>query len=254
MAWHLCQQRLFGPVLISRIDSVSSTTSTNDDVAAMARSGAEEGYWLRADRQSGGRGRLGRNWQSPVGNLYASTLIRLSPDDPPAPSLAFVAAVAAHKVLLPLAGERALQLKWPNDLLLDGGKCTGILLEREGDLVVLGMGVNLAHAPDIPGRKTASFADVGTVVEPAALMPELAAAFTAMLERWRADRLPAILQEWEARAHPRGAELSVALGPDEKLVGRFGGLAADGALLLELADGSLREIRAADVEIVRERS
>ena len=121
-------------------------------------------------------------------------------------------------------------------------------------MVVLGMGVNLAHAPDIPGRKTASFADVGTVAEPAALMPELASAFAAMLERWRADRLPAILQEWEARAHPRGAELSVALGPDEKLVGRFGGLAADGALLLELADGSLREIRAADVEIVRERS
>ncbi len=223
-------------------------------MAALARSGAEEGYWLRADRQSGGRGRLGRDWQSPLGNLYASTLIRLRPDDPPAPSLAFVAAIAAHEMLRPLAGARHLQLKWPNDLLLDGAKCTGILLEREGDAVVLGIGINLAHAPDIPGRTTASFADGGTMIDPAALMPDIAAAFAVTLERWRTAGMAAILQDWQARAHPRGAELSVSLGPDQKLFGRFAGLAADGALLLELGGGSLREIRAADVEIVRERS
>ncbi|WP_420605327.1 biotin--[acetyl-CoA-carboxylase] ligase [Novosphingopyxis sp.] len=221
----------------------------------MARAGAAEGYWLRADRQSGGRGRLGRSWSSPPGNLYASTLIRLRQSDPAAASLAFVAGLAVHELLLPLAGSRNLSLKWPNDLLLDGTKCVGILLEREGDVVVLGIGINLASAPDIPGRATTAFAH-GDIppIDPAALMPDLASRFAAALGRWRLAGLPPILSDWQARAHPLGTNLSVSLGLEEKVGGRFAGLAADGALMLEQDDGSVREIRAADVEIVRERS
>ena len=76
------------------IRTVAETGSTNDDVAALAKAGAPEGLWLRAERQSGGRGRHGRSWHSPAGNLYASTLVRLHPGDPPAPTLALVVAVA----------------------------------------------------------------------------------------------------------------------------------------------------------------
>ena len=76
------------------IRTVAETGSTNDDLAALARAGAEEGLWLRADRQQGGRGRQGRVWHSPAGNLYASTIVRLRAGDPPAPTLALVAAFA----------------------------------------------------------------------------------------------------------------------------------------------------------------
>ncbi len=161
-----------------------------------------------------------------------------------------------HGAVLPLAGQRELRLKWPNDLLLDGAKCTGILLERLGDVVVLGIGVNLASAPIIAGRITASFADGsdGPAFDPGALMTDLAGSFAAMLARWRNEGLPPILAAWENAAHPLGAVLSVSLGPDERLEGYYAGLAPDGALKLETGDGVLREIRAADVELVKERS
>jgi BirA family biotin operon repressor/biotin-[acetyl-CoA-carboxylase] ligase len=85
--------------VLSLIRTVAETGSTNADMLALARSGAEEGLWLRAERQSGGRGRQGREWVSPEGNLYASTLVRLRPTDPPAPTLALVAAVAPEETV-----------------------------------------------------------------------------------------------------------------------------------------------------------
>lgn len=167
-----------------------------------------------------------------------------------------MAGLAVHQVLEPLAQKRDLRLKWPNDLLLDGAKCAGMLLEREDGNVVLGIGINLASAPDIEGRRTAAFADggQGAAFDPAALMPDLAHMFADALARWRGGPLGSILADWQDRAHEPGAQLAVSMGPDEKLHGRYAGLAPDGALMLEVADGSLREIRAADVEIVRERS
>src|SRR5687768_16834440 len=111
------------------IRTVAETGSTNDDLASLAREGAPEGSWLRAIRQSGGRGRQGRDWHSPPGNLHASTLVRLRPGDPPAPTLALVAAVALHEVAsaLVVAGVE-IEIKWPNDLLVAGAKLSGILL------------------------------------------------------------------------------------------------------------------------------
>src|SRR5436305_10847265 len=98
--------------------TVPETGSTNDDVAALARDGAPEGLWLRAERQTGGKGRQGRAWRSKPGNLHASTLVRLRPGDPPAPTLALVAAVALHETAKPHAP--AALIKWPNDLLVHG--------------------------------------------------------------------------------------------------------------------------------------
>src|SRR5436853_1339519 len=115
---------------MNAILTVAETGSTNDDLASLAREGAAEGLWLRAERQTGGRGRQGREWHSPAGNLYASTLVRLRPADPPAPTLALVAAVALHEVASAFAGGARIEIKWPNDLMVGGAKLSGILLER----------------------------------------------------------------------------------------------------------------------------
>ena len=130
------------------IRTVAETGSTNDDLAMLARAGVAEGLWLRAERQTGGRGRQGREWRSPPGNLYASTIVRLRPGDPPAPTLALVAAVALHQVAALFAPGASIAIKWPNDLMAGGAKLSGILLERSDDAVIIGFGVNLAHHPE----------------------------------------------------------------------------------------------------------
>src|SRR3546814_12846456 len=120
-----------------RISDWSSDVCSSD-LIALARDGAAEGLWLRAERQSAGRGRQGRAWASPAGNLYVSTIVRLRPTDPPAATLALVAAVAVEAtVRLFLAGD--LALKWPHDLLLGGPQLAGLLLERADVAGALGL-------------------------------------------------------------------------------------------------------------------
>ena len=137
-------------------------------------------------------------------------------------------------------------LKWPNDLMLSGGKLAGILLERSGDRVVLGVGVNLATAPELPDRKVASL--IGEL-RPEAFAPLLAASFARMLSLWRNSEGSGIIRAWEHRAHLVGTKLSVHLGAEGKISGRFAGLDTDGALRLLLDDGSIETVRAADVEL-----
>ncbi|WP_260599335.1 biotin--[acetyl-CoA-carboxylase] ligase [Sphingomonas endolithica] len=250
----------------------------------LARSGAAEGLWLRAERQVSGRGRQGRAWVSPVGNLSASTLVRLRGTDPAAATLALVAAVALEEVvsvyLFPgegrgpgvertLAGRSALSsptsrldpglrrgsaaaamLKWPNDLLIDGAKVSGILLERADDAVVIGIGVNLAHHPDDLDRPTTSLAAHGASPEPADFLDTLAAAFAHWLSRWRSEGLAPMRARWLERAHPPGTALSASLPDGSAVEGLFEGLDADGALILRLADGDRRVIHAGDVFLI----
>ena len=223
------------------IRTVAETGSTNDDVARLAREGAAEGLWLRADRQTGGKGRQGRAWISPPGNLHASTLIRLREGDPPAASLALVAAVALHEVVAVYAP--GVQIKWPNDLLFNGAKLAGILLEREDDAVIFGFGVNLAHHPDGLDRPATSLvALAGLAPEPEPFLEILARAFARRLERWREEGLAPIRAAWLAAAHPIGTPLSTSEGE-----GLFEGLDEEGALILRLADGTARVIHAGDV-------
>ena len=223
------------------IRTVAVTGSTNDDVAALAQSGAAEGLWLRADRQSGGRGRQGRSWHSPPGNLYASTLVRLRPSDPPAPSLALAAAVALHEAASGYS--EALRIKWPNDLLAGPAKIAGILLERTGDAVVIGFGANLAHHPDDLDRPATSLATLtGRAPEPGAFCTALAGVFARWLAIWRSPGLAPVREAWLAAAHPLGTALSVA-----GEIGSFDGLDESGALRLRLADGRVRLVHAGDV-------
>lgn len=179
---------------------------------------------------------------SPPGNLHASTLVRVHAADPPAPTLALVAGVALFNTAEPIVRRPGLQLKWPNDLLLDGAKVAGVLLERVGDAVVAGFGVNLAHAPDVPGRS------VGVL--PGAPGPHdfvrlLGLAFADALGNWRCNGLAAIRDAWLARAHPIGTPLATHEG-----AGGFDGLDEAGALRLRLPDGGARVIHAGDVHLV----
>jgi len=139
-------------------------------------------------------------------------------------------------------------VKWPNDLLLSGMKLAGILLERIGEVVVLGFGVNLAsHPPDLERPATSLPATDIAPPTPGAFAEELAEAFAGWLARWRGEGLAVICEAWLARAHPVGMALVARLGNGEEVAGAFDGLAEDGALRLRLVDGTLRTIHAADV-------
>jgi len=225
------------------ISTVAQTGSTNADLLAEAEAGAPEGLWLRAESQTGGRGRAGRAWLSPPGNLYASTIVRLHSGEPEPATLALVAAVALEEVATAYTGAGRLQLKWPNDLMAGHAKLAGILLERAGDAVVIGFGVNLAHHPGNLERPTASFTSLGFAApEPGVFLLDLADAFARWLARWRGEGLSPVRLRWVERAHPIGSALSVA-GSE----GLFEGLDSTGALLLRHADGEIETIRAGDV-------
>lgn len=227
------------------IRTVAETGSTNADMLLLARQGAEEGLWLRAERQTAGRGRQGRAWTAPPGNLSASTIARLRRGDPPAATLALVAAVALHEAVAVFGV--AAQLKWPNDLLRDGAKLSGILLERRDDAVVIGIGVNLAYHPDLPDRLATSLAALGAPVAPDAFLEVLADAFSRWLARWRGEGLAVVRAAWLAAAHPVGTALTARMPDGSTHDGLFDGLDADGALILRLASGQRHVIHAADV-------
>ncbi|MDP8912685.1 MAG: biotin--[acetyl-CoA-carboxylase] ligase [Pseudomonadota bacterium] len=210
---------------------------------ALGREGAPEGLWVRAERQTGGRGRQGREWRSPLGNLYASTLVRLHPGDPPAATLALVAAVALHEAASAFAPGHRLTIKWPNDLLHEGSKLAGVLLERAETLVVIGIGVNLAQHPKDLDRPTTSLAALaGSAPEPGLVLETLADSFARWLGRWRGEGPAPVRSAWLAAAHPVGTALATSIGN-----GLFEGLDETGALRLRLADGSCHVIHAGDV-------
>lgn len=197
--------------------------------------------------QDSGRGRQGRQWVSTPGNFFGSTIVDLRPGDPPAQSLSMAAGVALIRAVEAAAPATGLILKWPNDLLIGSAKLAGVLLERSGDRVVAGFGVNLAATPEVPGRETAALASVA-LVSPQSFAPLLAAAFSRALEMWRSD-LVRLLTSWMESAHPVGTDLTVHVAPDEVMVGRFAGIEPDGALRLQLDNDEIRLVRAGDVEL-----
>jgi BirA family biotin operon repressor/biotin-[acetyl-CoA-carboxylase] ligase len=229
------------------IRTVAETGSTNADMLGLVRGGTQEGIWLRAERQTAGRGRQGRAWSSPPGNFSGSTIVRLRRGDPPAASLALVAAVALHEAVAVFHAGGRLKLKWPNDLLLDGAKLAGILLERADDAVVVGMGVNLAHHPDLPERPTTSLRANGSSVAVEPFAEALVGAFERWVARWRNEGLPVIRTRWLDGAHSVGTALTARLPDGSGIDGLFDGLDADGALILRLATGERRVIHAGDV-------
>lgn len=157
-----------------------------------------------------------------------------------------VAAVALHEVVSAFApGHKAL-IKWPNDLLIEGAKLSGILLERADDAVVIGIGVNLAHHPEGLDRPVTSLARLtGSAPDPSVFLDTLADSFARWLSRWRGHGIVPIRDRWLLAAHPVGTALTTSGGD-----GLFDGLEETGALRLRLADGSTHVIHAGDVFLI----
>jgi len=232
------------------IETVSVTGGTNADLLARLRGGEQlaEGDWLVADRQTAGRGRQGRAWLDARGNFMGSTVVRLDPQCPPPATLSLLASLAVYETILPrLANPAALQLKWPNDVMLDRAKLCGILLEREGDHVVIGVGVNLAAAPLVEGRKVGSLASAGPVPARDGFAADLAAQMATELRRWREFGSAPIINRWRAAAHPPGTALTLHEGDGALARGTFDSIGDDGTLHLRLPDGTTRAIHAGDV-------
>jgi len=234
------------------IHTVTTTGSTNADLAARIAAGDRvvEGDWLVADRQTAGRGRLGRAWFDGLGNFMGSTVVRIAESDPAAGTLALVTGLAVLEVTAPLVPPPAQALlKWPNDLLIGEAKLCGVLLERCGDAVIVGVGVNLAAAPQVDGRATIALSAFGPAPDRDMFAVSLARQFATELERWRSFGLEPLIRRWEAAAHPHGTPLLVGDPGEAPLEGRFAGLDATGALQLRLADGTTRTVHAGEVRL-----
>jgi BirA family biotin operon repressor/biotin-[acetyl-CoA-carboxylase] ligase len=229
---------------LTRIRVVERTGSTNVDL--LADQAAVEGDWLVALTQDAGRGRQGREWVSESGNFFGSTLVVLEPGNPPAASLSLAAGLALIEAVDVATPGVPLMLKWPNDLLLGTAKLGGILLERNGDRVVAGFGLNLGKAPKIEGRDVAA---LNGVMLPPAFAPLLAGSFARLLDLWRTSEPEAFAKAWLARAHPVGTRLTIHTAPGEVSTGSFSGIELDGALQLRREDGTIKVIRAGDVEL-----
>jgi BirA family biotin operon repressor/biotin-[acetyl-CoA-carboxylase] ligase len=219
-----------------------------------AKDGAVEGAWALARRQTGGKGRQGRAWTSIAGNLHASTMVRLRDGDPAPATLSLVCAVALHRAFVEITDipSHALRIKWPNDLIAcrgdAWGKVAGILLEREGEVIVAGFGANLAEAPRLPDRAVYSVADFGSAPDPRSFCFALGASFAEELERWRSRGPADTRRRWLDRATPVGTPLTVHVAANESKTGTFAGLEPDGALRLQTPPG-IEIVRAGDVSL-----
>jgi len=228
--------------------------STNDEACRLAFDGAAEGTVVWAHRQKAGRGRRGRRWQSPEGNLYFSAILR--PVAPPAAAaqLSLVAAVAMADTLAELLPESArIEQKWPNDVLVDGRKIAGILLESSGaaaervDWVVVGCGLNVAVAPDETALPATCLADMRAAsTDRKAILIALLNSLHRWRGEWETAGIQPVRRAWLTRARGLGQEITVRL-PKHEFKGQFLDMDDNGALIVRLPDGSEKAVTAGDV-------
>jgi BirA family biotin operon repressor/biotin-[acetyl-CoA-carboxylase] ligase len=256
----------FAAEALYRLRSHDSTGSTSDEAMRLGRGGEEGRLWVVTDRQTAGRGRRGSAWASPPGNLAASLLLTGAWDAPAAATLGFAAGLALRDALRALCPGAAFALKWPNDLLADGAKLAGILLETEAvaqdhrissrdhrtappdhRIVVVGIGVNVATSPrDLP-YSAASLAALGHAVTAEEVFEALSESWVACESLWDEGRGMAALRErWLSAAIGLGEEIAVRLSP-ETLRGTFESIDDAGQLILRMPGGAVRAIAAGEV-------
>lgn len=230
-----------------------SIGSTNAEALAHARAGERGPLWIVAGEQTAGRGRRGRSWHSPPGNLYASLLLTDPCPAERAPQLSFVAALAVYDALaqcVPVLGTR-LKLKWPNDVLIDGAKAAGILIEGESMAgcfaAVIGIGVNVVSHPEGTTYPAVDLAGIGAEVAPQEVFRPLSGALQAWIDLWdQGAGFAAIRSAWVARAARIGELVVLQAGAETS--GIFDGVDEAGRLLLRAADGTVRAFSAAEVQ------
>ena len=220
--------------------------STNDEARRMAAEGAPHGTVVHADEQTSGRGRMSRNWYSPPGNLYISILLRTGEPGSRAHELSFLAALAvADTVEALLPRQTRAMLKWPNDVLVGGGKIAGILLEQVDDAIVVGIGLNVLEAPSNAAYKSTTIVANGGIASVDGARDILLDKLSNHLTVWREAGFASIRTHWLERSYPIGAAIR-ATSAGNPVAGHFAGLDADGALLLETQEG-LQRIVVGDV-------
>lgn len=234
-----------------RTEWLDETDSTNDEARRRFRAGEIGPLWIAASRQTSGRGRRGRAWADLSRNLYCSGLYSLKCTPGEAAQLSFAAALAASDVCQAALTGRTVKVKWPNDVLIEGQKVCGILLESAdapGQVVqlVIGIGINVMAAPDIPETPAVSLAQLGSGLDAATALDHLVDRFEHWRGVWAREGFAPIRDAWLARAHGVGQRCLARLDK-ETLEGVFTDLAADGSLILELAGGERRLISAGDV-------
>lgn len=230
--------------------------STNAEARRLAEAGHTGPIWIAARRQSSGRGRRGRAWSSQTGNLAATYLCVTRAPPAEAAQTSFIAALAVADLLDHYVPPACVTIKWPNDVLVEGRKISGILVESGpapagGLWLAVGIGVNLAHAPDDVERPATAVVRhlAEGVMRPPTLdeaLPVLAEAWAGWMTRRETLGFGVIRDAWTRRAHGLNGPAVARLG-HEAVEGVAEGLADDGALRLRLADGSLRLISAGDV-------
>ena len=259
--------RLLGDVDSTNAEAARILRDCTDD--ALAR---QTPLWISAVSQSAGRGRRGRSWASPAGNLHATLLLRPEANAAITPQLSLVAGLAVRDAVISLVanGGGDIALKWPNDVLAGGAKLAGILLEshpasprrstdamtgrQDAGWVAIGIGVNLLHFPaDVPYPATSLRALGAAPQEPLEMLCALARCLDARLNAWnRGAGFASLRAEWMACAYGLGEAVCMGLGCGAgEMRGIFLGLDAGGALRLRLADGGECSLCAADVRFLR---
>ncbi|MDH3580303.1 MAG: biotin--[acetyl-CoA-carboxylase] ligase [Hyphomicrobiales bacterium] len=229
--------------------------STNSEALRRAGEGAGDRLWVTALAQTAGRGRQGRNWESRSGNLFASLLLRPRCPLGTSVQLAFVAGVALFECVAAVAGGLAerLAVKWPNDLLLDGKKLGGILLEsnqappNSAPAIVIGTGVNLASHPELSEMPATDLISHDVAVSPDAAFTELAGQTARWLDIWaRGEGWDTVRNAWAERSLPAGSPIRVRTGDDD-IEGSYAGVDETGALIVTVASGEQIKLNAGDV-------
>ncbi|MBN9525529.1 MAG: biotin--[acetyl-CoA-carboxylase] ligase [Alphaproteobacteria bacterium] len=237
-----------------RVERHQALGSTNDLARSRAEAGEPEGLVVQADEQTAGRGRRGRIWQSPVGNLYTSALLRPPVRPAEAAQLSFVAALAVSDAVaaaLP-PGAPVITCKWPNDVLVGGEKIAGILLESRSkpdglvDWVIIGTGINVALLPANAGQPATALTIHGATGDIGGVLTLFAEALGRWYQAWRSGGFAPIRTAWTARADGIGRRIRVRL-PDREMHGVFAALDESGTLMLRTDDGATVPVAAGDV-------
>jgi len=240
------------------IDLLDEVGSTNDEAHRRAAAGERGPMWIATRRQTAGKGRSGRAWvEASEGNVAATLLFVPDCTIARLPELSLVAGVATYDAVAEcLDGQLAdrVELKWPNDVLIDGAKVSGILIEsgnyRSETLSLIGIGINVLSAPPVTDRAVTYLASQGYAGDAHVVLERLVAHMAHWLSIWQApDGFDAIRAAWAARAIPLGRPLEVKT-QDGPIAGVFAGLDHDGALLLDLPTSGRRRFTFGDVSVL----
>lgn len=216
--------------------------STNDEARRLAAEGAPHGTTVHADEQTAGRGRRSHSWFSPPGNLYISVLLRTGQSEQRVTELSFLSAlVVADAVEALLPRQMRAMLKWPNDVLVNGAKIAGILLEQVDDATVVGIGLNVLEAPANTAYKTTTIVANGGIASVVGARDIVLDRLGHHLESWQRNGFPQIRDQWLERSYPVGAAIRVNTERGS-IIGAFAGIDSDGALLLDTLEGRQRII------------